>query len=97
MDEALTRLIGRREAVLDGIRKILLDRLRVERELDEIDPATPLFGTGLGLDSVDAVELVVSVEEAFGVTIPDGDLARRAMRTLDTLADFVLERRPEAA
>ncbi len=97
MDEALMRLIGRREAVLDGVRKILLDRLRVERELDEIDPATPLFGTGLGLDSVDAVELVVSVEEAFGVTIPDGELARRAMRTLDTLADFVLERRPEAA
>lgn len=97
MNDALTTYIERREAVLDVIRQILLDRLRVERELDELDPGTPLFGTGLGLDSVDAVELVVSVEAAFGVSLPDGEPARRALRTLDTLADFVLEHRREAA
>ncbi len=90
MDETLINLIERRARVLDGIRTILRDRLRVEREMDEIDPATPLFGTGLGLDSVDALELVVSVEDAFGVRIPDGAVARRTMRTLDTLADYVL-------
>jgi acyl carrier protein len=91
MDEALALRIARREHVLDGIRAIVRDRLRVEREMDEIDPATPLFGSGLGLDSVDALELVVSIEDAFGVRIPDGSAARAALRTLDTLAEFVLQ------
>lgn len=91
MDEALRASIERRRQVLDGIRVILRDRLRVDREMDEIDAATPLFGTGLGLDSVDALELVVSIEDAFGVRIPDGAVARRTMRTVDTLAEYVLQ------
>ncbi len=91
MDEAVSIRIEQRARVLDAIRTILRERLRVEREMDEIDSATPLFGTGLGLDSVDALELVVSVEDAFAVRIPDGAVARRTMRTLDTLADYVLQ------
>lgn len=92
MNEGLRARIARREEVLDAIRGILIEQLHVDRVPDEIDPATPLFGSGLGLDSVDAVELVVSVEERLGVTLPDGDDTRRAMRTLDSLADFVLDR-----
>jgi acyl carrier protein len=92
MESVMSERIARREAVLDGIRGIVIERLLVEREPDEIDPGTPLFGTGLGLDSVDAVELVISLEERFGVQIPDGEETRRAMRTLDSLADYILER-----
>jgi acyl carrier protein len=97
MTTPLEQELARRGQVLDDLRRILIERLRVEREPDEIDPDVPLFGTGLGLDSVDAVELVISVEEAFRVRIPDDDRARRAMRTVNTLVDFVLAQRAVAA
>jgi acyl carrier protein len=97
MTTPLTQRLAERCLLLDEVRRILIVRLRVEREADEIDPDVPLFGTGLGLDSVDAVELVISVEEAFRIRIPDDDRARRAMRTVNTLIDFVLAQRAEAA
>jgi acyl carrier protein len=97
MTTPLEQRLAVRGRALDELRRILIERLRVDRAPDEIDPDVPLFGTGLGLDSVDAVELVISVEEAFRVRIPDDDRARRAMRTVNTLVDFVLARRAEAA
>lgn len=86
----LERFIARREAILDRVRKLLVERLHVEREPDTIDPDTPLFGTGLGLDSVDAVEMVVSLEDAFGLKLPDDALGRRVMRTVGKLVDLVI-------
>lgn len=90
MDSELEQLIARRERHLERVRRILIDDLHVRREPDEIDPDTPLFGTGLGLDSVDAVELAVSLESAFGVRLADSGQGRRWMRTVNTLVDFVL-------
>lgn len=90
MDSELEQLIARREHHLARVLRILIDDLHVRREPDEIDPDTPLFGTGLGLDSVDAVELAVSLESAFGVRLADSGQGRRWMRTVNTLVDFVL-------
>lgn len=70
---------------------ILVRDLGIRRELGEIDPDTPLFGTGLGLDSVDAVELVVAAETEFGLRVPDGPIARTGMRTVNTLVDLLLD------
>ncbi len=56
---------------------------------DEIDSGEPLFGDGLGLDSIDALELVVSLEKKFGVTVPNSDVAKNALATVDTIADYV--------
>jgi acyl carrier protein len=85
----------RREEVLGRLRGILIEKLRVRRDPDEIDPDTPLFGTGLRLDSVDAVELWVNVRVAFGLPVPEGERRITAMRTLNTLATLVLEMQGE--
>lgn len=97
MSSDLESYIARREAVLDRVRKLLVERLHVERDPDAIDPDTPLFGTGLGLDSVDAVEMVVSLEDTFGLKLPDDALGRRVMRTVGKLVDLVLSFEPQAA
>jgi acyl carrier protein len=97
MSPDLERYIARREAVLDRVRKLLVERLHVERDPDAIDPDTPLFGTGLGLDSVEAVEMVVSLEDTFGFKLPDDALGRRVMRTVGKLVDLVLSYEDQAA
>lgn len=97
MTPDLESYIARREAVLDRVRALLVERLHVERDPDAIDPDTPLFGTGLGLDSVDAVEMVVSLEDTFGLKLPDDALGRRVMRTVGKLVDLVLAYEDAAA
>jgi acyl carrier protein len=82
--------IERRAQTLGRVRAVLIEALHIQREPDELDADAPLFGTGLALDSVDAVELVVSVETAFGVPFPEGAGARPVLRTLNTLVDHLL-------
>ena len=90
MDD-LREHIKRREAALGRVRKLLIDRLRVPFEADQIDLDAPVFGTGLGLDSVDAVELIVAVETEFGLEIPEGSTGPWAFRTVHSLVEFVLD------
>lgn len=64
---------------------------------DAIEADAPLFGQeGLGLDSLDAVELVVLVEKHFGVGITDAEEARAAFASVSVLADFILDRQGAA-
>lgn len=66
--------------------------------LEGVSPADiadddPLFGEGLGLDSVDALELAIHIEESFGVKIPEDSSARTAFRSVSTLAAYILQAR----
>lgn len=90
MDPELAAKIERRDDILRRIRKILIERLQVRREDDELDPDTPLFGAGIGLDSVDSVELIVSIETEFGLKLRQELSGRRHMRTINTMADMIV-------
>jgi acyl carrier protein len=59
----------------------------------EIDPAAPLFGEGLGLDSIDALELVVMVRKHYGISIDDIEVGMKAFASVHTLASFIQEHR----
>lgn len=98
MKETLMAQVAERDEVLGRIRQMLISVLDVQRAPDEIDPDAPLFGTGLGLDSIDAVEVVVSMEELFGVKLADDAMVRAQMRTVNSLVDVVImDRRSRAA
>jgi len=88
--EAVLAHVAAREQILAKLRHVLITRLKLRRELDELDPDAPLFGSGFGLDSLDAVELVVCMDNELGVRIADGGLLRQQMRSLNTLVDLVL-------
>ncbi len=62
-------------------------------EPDEIVDDQPLFVEGLGLDSVDALELSVVLEMTYGINISDSDIARAAFASINTLSDFVSQNR----
>ena len=91
MDQELQQHITQRGDTLARIRRILVEKLGVRRELDEIDPDTPLFGSGLGLDSVDAVELLMCLEMEFSLHLSGDAADRAAMRTVNTLVDLVMD------
>ena len=64
---------------------------------EQINDEAPLFGAGLGLDSIDALELVVMLEKNYGIVIKDIEEGRPAFRSVRTLADFIEARRPASA
>jgi acyl carrier protein len=73
------------------LKVMLIEGLKLENTRPaDIEDAAPIFVEGLGLDSIDALELVVLVEENFRVTIPDEEVGQRAFASIDALADFIL-------
>ena len=90
MDSELGQYIARRTEVLAKIRRMLVISLSLRRRPDEIDPDTSLFGTGLGIDSIDAVEILVALEIEFGVKLLDPVDRRRQLRSVNSLVDLVL-------
>lgn len=91
MEPELSAWLARREDILGRLRRILVDALRLRVEADEIDPDAPLFGSGLRLDSIDALELVVHVESEFNLTLVDRKgLTPLPLRTLNTVADRIV-------
>lgn len=76
----------------ETIKRLIVDRLKLEMEPSEISDSDPLFGEGLGLDSIDALELVLGLEQQFGVKIEDEEVGAEALSSVDTLAAFVREK-----
>lgn len=80
-----------------SLKILLVEGLKLENKRPEdIEDAAPIFVEGLGLDSIDALELVVLVEERFHVTIPDEEVGKAAFASIDSLADFILAARAAA-
>ena len=60
---------------------------------EQIEDDAPLFGEGLGLDSIDVLELVVMLEQDYGVKIDNKELGQKVMVSMRTLADFIQSQR----
>ena len=79
------------------IKEMLVKNLMLQTTVDQIGDELPLFGAnGLGLDSIDALELVVSMEKTFGVGVPNSEVAAKALQTVNTIHDYILEKRGAA-
>ncbi|MFH1466572.1 MAG: phosphopantetheine-binding protein [Pseudomonadota bacterium] len=76
------------------IKKLIIEALMIEDlEPEGIGDDLPLFGEGLGLDSVDALELAVEIERVFGVTFPEAARSREVFQNVGTLAAYIAEHR----
>ncbi len=75
------------------LKGLVIDTLKLEdASIEEIEDDAPLFGDGLGLDSIDALELVVALEKAFDVVIEDENVGKTAFASIATLAAFIQEK-----
>jgi len=79
----------------DALRLEIKELIVESLNLEDVEPASiaddqPLFGSGLELDSLDALQLAVAIEERFGVPITDEDLGREVFASVEALAGFIL-------
>jgi len=79
------------------IKHAIVRSLRLPITPEEIGDATPLFDEGLGLDSIDVLELVLEIERSFGVSIGDEQTGMRVLRSVDTIADYITSERARSS
>jgi len=73
----------------EEIKQAIVRSLRLPIAPDSIEDGVPLFGEGLGLDSIDVLELVLEIERTFGVAITDEQTGNRVLRSVDTIAAHI--------
>lgn len=80
------------------IKQAIVRCLRLPIQPEEIGDDTPLFfQEGLGLDSIDVLELVLELERSFGVAIRDEETGMIALKSVDTIHDFIVQERAKTA
>ena len=83
------------EDIKTAVKKMIVESLRLEDvKPEEIKDSEPLFGEGLGLDSIDALELAVAIEKRFGLKIrAEDEKNKQIFRSVDSLARHIAESR----
>ena len=82
------------QELIDELRGKIIDSLKLsDIKPEDIDPDAPLIGEGLGLDSIDSLELLVLLEKDYGVTVPDVNVGRSVFTSVRALADYVAKNR----
>jgi acyl carrier protein len=85
------------DSLKQQIKQALVTSLRLPMSPDDIQDDAPLFGEGLGLDSVDALELVLEIERRFGVAIADEQTGTAVLRSINSIADHITAARSASA
>ncbi|MDP1622262.1 MAG: phosphopantetheine-binding protein [Bacteroidales bacterium] len=74
------------------LKKEVIEQLNLEETTpDDIDPDSPLFGEGLGLDSIDALELIVLLEKNYGIKIEDPKDGKKIFFSIRSMAEYITE------
>jgi acyl carrier protein len=82
------------EELIVQVKQLIIDSLRIEgMSPDDIDTDAPLFVEGLGLDSIDALQLVVAMEKDFGVIVPDAETGSVVFQSVRSMAQYIADNR----
>ncbi len=82
------------EELIVKIKEQVIEVLNLEDiEPDDIDTDAPLFGDGLGLDSIDALELIVLLEKQYGIKIEDPKDGKKIFYSIRTIAEYIQEKK----
>ena len=82
------------EELIVGLKEQIIDALNLEEITPEdIDNEAPLFGEGLGLDSIDALELIVILDKFYGIKLANPAEGKDIFKNINTIADYIAKNR----
>ncbi len=82
------------EELIQQLKEQIIDVLNLEDLTPaDIDNDAPLFGEGLGLDSIDALELIVLLEKEYGIKLGDASKGKEVFRSVNVMAEFITKNR----
>lgn len=74
----------------DELKQLIIDALNLEgMQPDDIDDAAPLFGEGLGLDSIDALEILMILDKHYGIKFQNREESKAVLTSIDSIADYI--------
>ncbi len=79
-----------KEALKEQLKEQIIKFLNLDKTTDQIKDDEPLFGEGLGLDSIDSLELIVLLQREYGIVIQDPKEGRKILVDVNTMADYIL-------
>jgi acyl carrier protein len=82
-----------RSTLAAKVKDLIVRRLKLDIEPSSIQDDAPLFGEGLGLDSIDALELVLGLEQEFGIKVQDEEVGVKAFASVNALCDFIEQKK----
>ncbi len=86
------------QELINKIKGEIIDQLNLEGlTVDEIDEKEPLFGEGLGLDSIDALELILLLERNYGIKLKNPQDGRKIFASVETMARFIQDNQANTA
>ena len=89
MPNEMQQIIEERKSIINTFKEELISRLNLPYKPEDLHEDISLLGAGLGLDSLDALEIVLCVENSFAIKIPDESTS--VLRSINTIVDFVIE------
>jgi len=89
--------MNERGTLEDEVKEAIVRCLRMPIAASEIQADMPLFGDGLGLDSIDALEIVLELQRSFSVVVSDEQMGQRVLKSVRTIVDFIEASRVESA
>jgi acyl carrier protein len=81
------------EDLIKELKRRIVENLQLDRNPDEIDSDAPLFDEGLGLDSLDVLELVVMLDRDYGVEIVNMEEGKKAFASVRSIAQYINEKK----
>jgi acyl carrier protein len=81
------------ENLAPRVKDLIVRRLKLDIDPSTIQDDAPLFGEGLGLDSIDALELVLGLEQEFGIKVEDEEVGVKAFASVNALVDFIEQKK----
>ncbi|HKH63023.1 MAG TPA: phosphopantetheine-binding protein [Flavitalea sp.] len=81
------------EELIPIVKAGIIKQLNIDMTPDALDEDMALFGEGLGLDSIDALELIVLIDRDFGIKIGDPKEARKIFQSVRVMAEYIQENR----
>jgi acyl carrier protein len=83
------------ESLIEELKREIISHLNLDEiKPEDIDSDAPLFGTGLGLDSIDALELIVLMQKKYGIKLANAEEGKQAFASVKAMAEYILKHQP---